>query len=297
VHGPGCTVGGIASKQCFTPSASTSAHDLSEPDESEFGDGTKMKGGWWTDSVHLKDLTLPAHRVLVANEVIVPKGKEQDPTGGIMGLCYGGEIFEALAKGQQVDPILSFHLTPQGGTLYIGGVDTALSPADKWVHAAVIFPPQEGSDSGSHHEPLAHWDIKVDSISVGATAVAHNFAATIDTGANFIYGAEEAVKALYAKIPEAKVEVHPIDKDTYYVLPCTAKPSVSFTVGGHPLPMRPSTLILDPFPGKPELCLAAIQTVAGNEDWVLGGYFMQNFQVAFNQATKQVGFGELIVAP
>ena len=204
------------------------------------------------------------------------------PSDGIMGLGYRaisttGEKtpFEnLLAQGVLAEPVFGFRLSRYatdkgaGAEMTIGGTNTA-----KYDSSTLVFLPVTSK---------GYWQIELAGADVDGTKISKAGQAAIDTGTTLIIAPPAIAKAIYAKIPGAKL-AHSLG-DGFYSFPCSTspKPAVSLNFGGRLFEINSLDFNLGAEAQGSDMCVGAIvgTNVGDSNLWIIGDTFLKNVSAA-----------------
>ena len=109
--------------------------------------------------------------------------------------------------------MFAFKLAPEGSSLFLGGVDTALYTDPVEFHPVV-------PDTG-------HWQVPDTTAHVGSATPNIGFDAIIDSGTTLVYGPVGDVQAFYSAIPGSQSLGGGV-----WSYPCDDLPTISFSWNG-----------------------------------------------------------------
>lgn len=187
-------------------------------------------------------------------------------------------VFQTLvAQGQVMSPVFSFKLSSSGSELLLGGTNSDLYTG------------------GFTYSPITtegYWQITLQAVMLGNTAVLRNVQAIIDTGTTLVIAPASQARRFYAGIPGSKDASRTIGAG-FYTFPCSAKPTVSLTFGSKPFAIDPALFNLGRVSSNSKECAGAIVGSAGLSFWVVGDAFLQNVYSTFDLDKNRVGFAKL----
>lgn len=207
------------------------------------------------------------------------------PPDGLMGMGYQSisvfnapPVFQTLvAQGQVASPVFSFKLSSSGSELLLGGTNT-----DLYTGGFTYIPVKT----------KGYWQIPIQTLSLGNTAVLRNVQSIIDTGTTLIIAPTSQVRQFYSRIPGSKDASRTVGAG-FYTFPCSAQPSVSLTYGGKPFTIDPALFNLGRVSSRSTDCVGAIVGTSGLNFWVVGDTFLQNVYSTFDLGNNRVGFATL----
>jgi len=280
-----CTDSGCASKNKYNSSASTTSEEQSGYFEIEYGDGSSVSGPIFADGVTVGGISVTGqHFASVTNLSMAP-----DTFDGILGMAYPSlsnlqspPFFQTAIDQKAVSKSqFSFYLADNDSELYIGGSNSKLYTSDPEFHPVDTNP--------------GYWKLTGGSVGVGSnTSVITNIETVIDSGTTCIFGPTDAVKTLWASIPNSQE----LDSQPgFYSYPCNQSVDVSFSWGGKNWQLSEATFNFGTTTDSTgERCVGAIagQDIGlGASTWLLGDSFLRNVYTIFDVGSDQVGFAQL----
>ncbi|KAF9218348.1 acid protease [Gyrodon lividus] len=267
----------------YDPESSSTSVDSNNVFEVLYANGDSAYGRQYTDKVTIAGLTA-TDQTLGAAWHYSPglEFKRFDPDG-LLGMAFQAiskynesPFFQTIVtQGQTDEPIFAFSLAAPGPELYIGGTNPDMYIGD-FTWTPVI---QHG-----------FWEINIDNVMGNGQVVLTNVAGIIDTGSTLIHGSLSDVAKLYKAI--GGTHASSTFGNGYYIFPCDAVPSVSFTIGGVSFPIPAGAFKLGTSPIDPSVCIGTI--IAGQyKSWIVGSVFLSQFYTAFDLANARVGFATL----
>jgi len=182
--------------------------------------------------------------------------------------------FEAMIDQKLIDePVFAFYLQQDGekeGELTFGGIDKA-----HYTGELVDVPLTSES----------YWEVSLDSMKFGGSAVASKANAIIDSGTSLLAGPSAAVAALAKQVGATSV----LGKE--YVIDCSKKsglPDLTVTLGGKDFTLTAEDYILS-VSGQ---CLFAFTGVdvppPRGPLWIMGDIFMRKYYCVFDYGSKKM---------
>jgi cathepsin D len=168
---PGSRCTNCGSHTRYNPGASSTSVRLRKTFNTEYGDGSKVSGSLFNDTITIAGLT--AARQTLGAATKFSRGFN-DLVDGILGMAFrsiseynANPVFLNLAaQGQTTSPIFAMKLTAAGSELTLGGLNSALYTGDiTWVPVT----------------EQAHWQITFDSLQVGGQVIVGSSPCIIDS--------------------------------------------------------------------------------------------------------------------
>ncbi|EIW63511.1 acid protease [Trametes versicolor FP-101664 SS1] len=278
-----CTSSYCSGKNKYDPSTTSTESRKSGSFSISYGDGSKVSGPVYTDTVAVAGITVKNQYFSPVNTLSSMFGGEA--MDGILGLAFPSlsnlrqpPFFNsAKTQGAVKTGVFAFKLAKTGSELYLGGTDTSLYTGAIEYHAV----------TGS-----GFWQVAGASLNVGTKAVQSNFQTIIDSGTTIIYGPPSQVKTFYQSIPGSKVYD---STNGFYSFPCSSVPSnVSFSWGGKKWTISAANFNFGRVSST--TCIGAIagqDLGLGTNTWLLGDSFMKNVYSVFSFDQNSVGFATL----
>ncbi|KAI0769774.1 protease [Trametes elegans] len=278
-----CTSSNCSNKHKYNPASSSTSARKSGSFSIQYGDGSKVSGPKYTDTVTVAGVAVNNQYFSPVNTLSSMFASEADD--GILGLAYpaisnlGQSPFfnTAISQKQVKTGVFAFKLAKSGSELYLGGTDSSLYTGSIEYHAV----------TGS-----GFWQISGAKIQVGSKTVQSNFQTIIDSGTTIIYGPPSQVATFYKSIPGSKI----YDSDNgFYSFPCSSVPSnVAFSWGGKTWTISAANFNFGRVSSTQ--CIGAIagqDLGLGANVWLLGDSFMKNVYSVFSFDKNSVGFASL----
>ncbi|KAI0630205.1 protease [Trametes polyzona] len=270
-------------KDKYNPSSSSTSSRKSGTFSIQYGDGSKVSGPVFTDTVSVAGITVKNQYFSSVNTLSAMFGNEA--LDGILGMAFPSlsnlrqsPFFNsAKSQGAVKNGVFAFKLAKSGSELYLGGTDTSLYTGSIEYHGV----------TGS-----GFWQIANAKLSLGSKSVQSNFQTIIDSGTTIIYGPPSQVANFYKSIPGSKVYD---SKNGFYSFPCNSVPSnVAFSWGGKQWTISAANFNFGRVTST--LCIGAIagqDLGLGSNTWLLGDSFMKNVYSVFSFDQNAVGFATL----
>ncbi|KAJ3555004.1 hypothetical protein NM688_g2811 [Phlebia brevispora] len=275
----------------YQPSVSQTSVDLNKTFTLAYGDGSKVSGEQYIDTVVIAGLTVDQQPLGVANQYSESLQASNFQADGILGMAFpslaeigSSPVFQTLMSQKQVsEPLFAFRLAAEGegfSALYLGSGDF------------------QGEFTYTTVTEAAYWQVTLESIEVNGKDAVENIPAIIDTGTTLILGDGMNVLAFYEHIPGA-FEIP--DGSGFWSIPCRP-PTVSLKFGGQAFPILPQALVIPAYSvGEPAFCVGAVVADSGiivsDSDapsfWVVGDAFLRGVFAVFDAGNQRVGFAAL----
>ncbi|KAI0830045.1 protease [Trametes gibbosa] len=278
-----CTSSYCSGKDKYNQATSSTQSKKSGSFSIQYGDGSKVSGPVFTDTVTVGAVAVKNQYFSPVNTLSPTFGNEK--MDGILGLAYPSLsnlrqspfVNSAKSQGTVKSGVFAFKLAQTGSELYLGGTNAAL------YSGAIEYHSVTGS---------GFWQIAGASLAVGTKTVQSNLQTVIDSGTTIIYGPPSQVETFYKSIPGSKV----YDSTSgFYSFPCSSVPSnVAFSWGGKQWTISAANFNF----GKVSAteCVGAIagqDLGLGTNTWLLGDSFMKNVYSVFSFDQNSVGFATL----
>ncbi|KAI0027401.1 aspartic peptidase domain-containing protein [Vararia minispora EC-137] len=240
----------------------------------KFGGTSVVSGTIFTDAVSLGGLVVKNQALGAADSYPESLAIEHSPQDGIMGLAFpsisrlreGAKpvatppfLSNLIAQGSLLSPVFGVKLAFPGAEIFLGGVNTALSPGP-------VTPPLP-----------AFWEVVMDSVSVAGTPIRTAIPSIIDTGSDYIVGDSKTVNAIFRAIPGSKAAPPQLVGPGFFTTPCGQDPKVSLTFGKRKFLLPASALNLGPIEPGSQDCLSGIvvDTTTPGAAFVVGEVFLK----------------------
>ncbi|KAJ3279286.1 hypothetical protein HK104_001589 [Borealophlyctis nickersoniae] len=313
VPGPNCQGAICRLRAKYNPANSSTARPTTEQDSIQYGDGTRVKWTWTTDTVSAGGITVSNANVGTAFEI--PQGGHLQ-YDGIMGLSWFDSapperrpwFFKATDQGV-VAPVFSFYVQPAGqddGVLTLGGIDPHFIAGKVNFHALVKYPYEL---NGGFKQ--MYWGIGgVEEVRLsGARGVSRFRMDTVgqrywivDSGTSLLIVPDDIFAAVSAALNHNK---------TNNLLPCATRlqgPTLTIQIDGVSYPLspadytdfsrRPSRVAKNP-DGTPvirESCSLLMARGGTGQDtgshFVLGDTFLRKYYSIYDIANRRVGLAQ-----
>ncbi|KAG0269042.1 hypothetical protein DFQ27_004974 [Actinomortierella ambigua] len=281
---PGSACSTCDRRRRYDSSHSSASVDLGRTFEMSFGDGSKVEGDCFEDTVTIGDLKAEKQAIGVARQYSTNMSPDQFPADGLLGLAFeslstlkASPLVQTLVSQGQLDAsVFSLKLASDDSELFLGGTNDELFTGDI-TYTSVT--------------EERYWQVTVGSIDVNQESVLSNHGAIIDSGTSRISLSPSDAEVFFSKIPGARPSS---EGDGQYAYPCDSLPTVSLTFNGRSFEIAP-----DKFKSRLESedssdCIAV---VAGDgrdgEPIVIGTAFLMNVYTVFDIDNTQVGFASL----
>ncbi|KAN0073788.1 Merops: A01.UPA [Tylopilus felleus] len=265
----------------YNPNASSTAVDLHQTFTLTYGDGSKVFGEQYTDTVSIAGFVANNQTIGAASQYSTGSKSANFPPDGLMGMAFSSlsisganpVIQTLIAQGQLPEPVFAFKLASAGSELSIGSVDTSL---------------YTGSITYTPVTVQAFWKINLDSINANGQATNKNASAIVDTGTTFILGDADIVRQFYSGLNATE------EGGGFYTMPCNAMPNVSITIEGTAFPIAAELFNLGSYNSSPNSCFGAIVGSGSlGETFIVGDVFLRNVYSIFDVGGLRVGFANL----
>jgi hypothetical protein len=150
----------------------------------------------------------------------------------ILGLAFpalafnkGKSVIAEIFSQHKLTRVFAFHIAETGSKLFIGWLgDPALFDESRLEYHPVVKAGAVGLKSAA----LSYWAIDNGKVKVGEEVIAENLRTLIVSGTDTIFGPQEQVDKIYAKIETA------VKKNGHWILACGLHPfpKISFSWGG-----------------------------------------------------------------
>ncbi|KAI0640588.1 acid protease [Trametes meyenii] len=270
----------------YDPKESTTSKNLHKPFSVSYGDGSRVTGEQYTDTVAINGYT--AEDVVLGVGAVYSDGLDNSvfPADGVLGMGFksisfdGAEPFFAQLIQQDgvEDPVFAFRLDLASPELTLGGVNEDLYEGD------ITFIPvtEEG-----------YWQVDVDALAIGNKTIAQRFPAIIDTGTTMIIGSKTDVDAFYAAVPDSKDASEEVGPG-YYSFPCNATlEDMNFTFGGRQFSVTKGHFRREALSSDSSRCVGGVVADEKQEFWIVGDVFLSGVYSVFDMGKKEVGFASL----
>lgn len=293
-----------------------------------YGDGSRVSGPVWMDTVALAGITASGQTFGAASTISAQFNT--DPTGGLLGMGYQAisqlrsmpffqtvspssipllrllvrrvverrtyELqFQLVAQNKVVSPMFSFRLNAPGSELFLGG----MNPKSFVPGTTEWYPVSSQS----------YWVIP-GVANVNGKSSGLSFSAIIDTGTTVIVIPTTEAAKFWATVPNSGVYgsgyytylfVSSLLLPSELVLTissnsCASPPVISFSFGGSTKQwvVRPVDLNLGTVSqGSPRCVGAIVGQDVGVNAWILGDRFLEGQYTTFDLGTNRVGFSTL----
>ncbi|XP_071624613.1 gastricsin isoform X1 [Heliangelus exortis] len=286
----------VPSNYCQTPACFN--HQKFNPQESSTfistGQSFTLSYGSGTLTVLLGYDTLRIQSIRVTSQEFGLS--ENEPTqpfyyaefDGILGMAYpslavGGTptpLQNMLQQDQLSEPIFSFYFSRQptyeyGGELILGGTDPQLFRGD------VVWAPVTQE---------LYWQVPVDGFAIGQSPTGwcrQGCQAIVDTGTSLLTVPQEYMASFLQAVGAQLTSYgYAVDCNNVQNLP-----TITFIISGVPLPLYPSTYILN----SQGYCTVGVEATYlpsqnGQPLWIFGDVFLKEYYTIFDMANNRVGF-------
>lgn len=235
-------------------------------------DGTKTTGTVYTDSFRLG--------LIKAKDVAIGRGNDnfihpdEGPNKGICGLGFPSiqsfpdgypTLFETLRKQHAVNKgVFQFTLKPSGAELKFGGIDW-------WKAKGFIKYTDVDSSSGV-------W-------SVSASINGKSVTATIDSGADYLYGPRSAIHNIMSELEGG--EILNADDSEMFVYKCDADAKIKIKIAGVEVTLGKDQMKIGMFRGKCLLPFIAMDD--GSDSWTFGTTYFRSTTLIFDADKSRLG--------
>ncbi|KAI0743533.1 acid protease [Daedaleopsis nitida] len=277
-----CKGSSCKSKKEYNAASSSTAAHKPGTFTIEYGDGSKVSGPVYTDTVTVAGVT--AHNQYFSPVTSVSSYFADGEKDGVLGLAFpeisnlhqSPFLTTAKAQGAVKAGVFAFKLDASGSELYLGGTNPKL------YKGAIEYHPVVGA---------GFWQIGGMEVENGDQVIASGAQAIVDSGTSIIYGPPASVAALYETIPESRVYD---SANGLYEFPCAAVPAdFGFSWGGKTWTIEPVNFILGRVGNMCVGAVAGVDLGLGDGVWLLGDSFMKNVYSVFSFDKKAVGFAQL----
>ncbi|CAO3640495.1 unnamed protein product [Cunninghamella echinulata] len=268
----------------YVETESSTSFQLNKSATIEYKNGGTIDGEVYTDTVKMAGLTVSDQHFVVSTSYPSSLATKKFSPDGILGLGFEARseiqqlpFFQILYQTGTLDAaIFGLSLRKSGGSLYLGGVDSAEFQGE------ITYTPitMEGA-----------WKIGVDSIYMNGKAVITKLNAIVDSGSGPIETDPLTAKNIFDNIPGSRASTA---GENMYMVPCDSMPFITFTIGGKPFSIDPTLLILRQEEEGSSYCVCAL-TGTGNDPntLILGSVFLQNVYSVFDMKESRIGFADL----
>jgi len=206
---------------------------------------------------------------------------------GILGMGFDSAAignlntpFSDLVKnGKCEQPVFAFWLNRTESSNTSGGELTLCGVDKNHIDGEITYVPLSRD---------GHWQVALDSISVGSDTMDGPIQATISTSASLMMGPADVIEILNSIIKAKKAW------NGQYIVDCStldSLPVITFKIGGKDFPLTPREYVLE-IKSTQTTCISGFDTskVPGDNQWVLGDIFIGRYYTIFDQGNKRVGF-------
>ncbi|KAF7306471.1 Acid protease [Mycena indigotica] len=280
-----CTSSTCKKKSRYAVSKSSSSAKKSGSFSIQYGDGSTVSGGVYTDTVAVAGIK--ASKQYFSPVTTLSSSFDDDPIDGILGLAFPAIsnlkhdpfFYTAVSNGNVKTQQFSFYLAQTGSELYIGGTNSKL------FTGAIEFHSVDASGG--------FWQATNGKVKIGTSTVVSGIQTIIDSGTTLAYGPPDAVKKIFASVKGSKL----FDASNgFYSYPCNSPPQISFNWGGKDWTISSANINLGQTKAGSSDCVASLAAQdlgLGNGVWLLGDAFMKNVYSVFDVKQKAVGFAKL----
>ncbi|NXU76311.1 PEPC protein, partial [Oreotrochilus melanogaster] len=206
---------------------------------------------------------------------------------GILGMAYpslavGGTptpLQNMLQQNQLSEPIFSFYFSRQptyeyGGELVLGGIDPQFFRGD------IVWAPVTQE---------LYWQVPVDGFAIGQSPTGwcrQGCQAIVDTGTSLLTVPQEYMESFLQAVGAQLTSYgYAVDCNNVQNLP-----TITFIISGVPLPLYPSTYILNVCYCTVGIEATYLPSQNGQPLWIFGDVFLREYYTIFDMANNQVGF-------
>ncbi|KAF9349725.1 hypothetical protein BGX26_012013, partial [Mortierella sp. AD094] len=250
-----------------------------------YDDGSFASGQVGQDDVTLGDITVRAQSLnLVKNE----SEMFDDVVDGVMGLSFGQlsnstTVFESMtSQNKMASGIFSFYLGKRylggGGEVIFGGLDMSrVLPGSEITYTNVIQP---------MHWKVGFRNVVVNGYPMVDVSKKQMLPAVIDTGSTLLVIPERMAYWIHRQMVGARVF------RGVWTVPCDMTDGqMEFDIEGRKF-IVPAVDLVREATDLQGLCFSSVQSSSGSY-MIIGGVFLKNNYVVFDQENKRVGFAPL----
>ncbi|KAF9164282.1 hypothetical protein DFQ26_001627 [Actinomortierella ambigua] len=282
---PGSDCSTCAGHNLYYPKTSTTAVELNRTFSNSFGDGSKVEGDQFSETVTIGEFKAENQTIGVATQYSTNMAPDLFPADGLLGLAFesvsaleASPLVQTLVAQRQLDePVFSLKLALNGSELFLGGKNGELFTGE------ITYTPVT---------QVGFWTVVLDSINVNQGSVLSNRTAIIDSGTTLTILSPSEANRFFSNIPGARAS--PEVGNGFYTYPCDHSPAVSLTFRGRSFNIAPDKFNLGVASAGSSDCIAGIvgQDI-GIDSILVGATFLTNVYTIFDIGNKQVGFAAL----